>query len=265
MAQKFEHAVVIGAGPNGFAAAITLQRAGVQVLVLEGHATVGGGMRTAELTLPGYHHDVCSAIHPMAAFAPFFKTLPLERFGLEFVVPPVLAAHPFDDGHAAVLLYAFDETARLLGEDGDMYRKLVGRLLPIWPAIADDVLGPLGIPKHPIDLVRFGIKALLPATTIAKLYRSRHAKGLFAGMAAHSMQPLSKASTSAIALVLSIAGHLDSWPIPEEDHRQLPMQWLLTSSHWEESSRQMQKSRISVIFLRIMCSCSMSVLDSSFR
>jgi phytoene dehydrogenase-like protein len=215
MSRDLHSAVVVGAGPNGLAAAITLQRAGIQVLLLEGHSTVGGGMRTAELTLPGFKHDVCSAIHPMAALAPFFKTLPLEKFGLEFIDPPVLAAHPFDDGHAAVLLHSFEETAKLLGSDGDTYRRFVGDLIPLWPDIADDVLGPLGIPSHPIDLARFGFKALLPATALAKFYHSQHGKGLFAGMAAHSMQPLSKISTSAIALVLSVAGHLGGWPIPK--------------------------------------------------
>ena len=140
MTKHFDGAVVVGAGPNGLAAAITMQRAGVQVLLLEARSTVGGGMRTAELTLPGFQHDVCSAIHPMAALSPFFKTLPLERFGLEFIDPPVLAAHPFDDGHAAVLLNSFEETARLLGLDADTYRRFVGDLITLWPAIADDVL-----------------------------------------------------------------------------------------------------------------------------
>ncbi|MDW5266055.1 MULTISPECIES: NAD(P)/FAD-dependent oxidoreductase [Acidobacteriaceae] len=214
MAGNLEGAVVVGAGPNGLAAAITLQRAGVQVRLLEGRSTVGGGMRTASLTLPGFHHDVCSAVHPMAVLSPFFQTLPLERYGLQFIDPPVLAAHPFDDGSAAQLLQSFDRTAELLGRDGDVYRRLVGSLLPLWPVIADDVLGPLGLPSHPIDLARFGLKALSPATLLAKLYHSEHGKGLFAGMAAHSMQPLSSFSTSAIALVLSVAGHLRGWPIP---------------------------------------------------
>lgn len=214
MAGSFEGAVVVGAGPNGLAAAITLQRAGVQVRLLEGRSTVGGGMRTADLTLPGFHHDVCSAVHPMAAFSPFFQTLPLEEYGLQFIDPPVLAAHPFDDGSAAQLLHSFDESVKLLGKDGDVYTRVVGSLLSLWPRIADDVLGPLGIPSHPVDLARFGLKALLPATLLATLYRSQHAKGLFAGMAAHSMQPLSNVSTSAIALVLSVAGHLRGWPIP---------------------------------------------------
>lgn len=214
MRKHFDGAVVVGSGPNGLAAAITLQRAGVPVLLLEARSTVGGGMRTAELTLPGFRHDVCSAIHPMAALSPFFKSLPLEKFGLEFIDPPVLAAHPFDDGHAAVLLNSFEKTASLLGLDGDTYRRFVGELIPLWPAIADDVLGPLGLPDHPIDIARFGFKALLPATVLARFYKSQYGKGLFAGMAAHSMQPLSKVSTSAIALVLSVAGHLSGWPIP---------------------------------------------------
>jgi phytoene dehydrogenase-like protein len=219
MPRSFDRAVVVGSGPNGLAAAITLQRAGVDVLLLESHAALGGGMRTAELTLPGYRHDVCSAIHPMAVASPFFNTLPLQEFGLELIDPPVLAAHPLDDGSAAVLLRSVDDTARLLGPDGDVYRGLVGSLVPIWPAIAKDVLGPLHIPAHPIDLARFGVKALLPATVLARLFRSPRGKGLFGGMAAHSMQPLSKMTTSAIALVLSVVGHIHGWPIPKGGSR----------------------------------------------
>ncbi len=215
MVRDFDSAVVVGSGPNGLAAAITMQRAGVQVLLLEARSTIGGGMRTAELTLPGFHHDVCSAIHPMAALSPFFKTLPLEKFGLEFINPRYL--RPIRS-MMAMLRYCSTRSMRrqdFWGLDRDTYQRFVGDLIPLWPAIADDVLGPFGIPSHPIDLARFGFKALLPATTLAKFYHSEYGKGLFAGMAAHSMQPLSKISTSAIALVLSIAGHLSGWPLPK--------------------------------------------------
>jgi len=217
MATKDFHAVVVGAGPNGLAAAITLQRANLSVLLLESHPTVGGGMRTAELTLPGYRHDVCSAVHPLARLSPFLRMLPLREFGLEWIDPPVLAAHPFDDvdgGRAAVLLSSMEETARQLGGDGDAYRRLIGELLPLWPSIAEEILGPLGVPRHPVDLARFGIRALMPATLLAKFFHTREGKGLFAGMAAHSMQPLSSAATSAVALVLLAAGHLSGWPSP---------------------------------------------------
>jgi phytoene dehydrogenase-like protein len=214
MAKRFESAVVVGSGPNGLAAAITLQRSGISVLLLESHATVGGGMRTAELTLPGFHHDVCSAIHPMAAMSPFFRTLPLHDFGLEFIDPPVLAAHPFDDGTAAVLLHSLEETAGLLGSDAKVYRSLIGNVVSAWPSIVNDVLGPIGIPAHPVKLALFGMKALLPAATLARLFDTPQAKGLFAGMAAHSMQPLETMTTAAIAIVLSVAGHVRGWPIP---------------------------------------------------
>ncbi len=211
MAREFQ-GVVVGAGPNGLAAALVLPGAGFSVLLLEGRATVGGGMRTAELTLPGFLHDVCSAVHPLARLSPFLQTLPLEEFGVEWVEPPVLAAHPLEDGSAAVLLASMEDTARRLGVDGYAYRRLVGELVPLWPAIVNDVLGPMGVPRHPVDFARFGLKALMPATLLAKLFRTRAGKGLFAGMAAHTMQPLSGAGTSAVALVLLAAGHVGGWP-----------------------------------------------------
>jgi phytoene dehydrogenase-like protein len=213
MAPSDNRAIVIGSGPNGLAAAIALQQAGLQVKLLESSSTVGGGMRTAELTLPDFLHDVCSAIHPMAAASPFFNALPLARFGLEFIDPTVLAAHPFEDGSAAVLLRSFDETARALGPDEDAYRNLVGAVLRVWPAIVEDFLGPLGVPRSPIQFAEFGVRALMPASLLSKLFSSNRSRGLFAGMAAHSMQPLTRAATSAIALVLMTAGHKSGWPL----------------------------------------------------
>ncbi|WP_257670111.1 phytoene desaturase family protein [Parapedobacter tibetensis] len=208
-------AIVVGAGPNGLAAAITLQQEGLSVLVVEGNNTIGGGMRTAELTLPGFHHDVCSAVHPMAAGSPFFKTLPLEAHGLEYIHPPVLAAHPFDDGKAAVLKASFDETARFLGRDEEQYRRLYEPLLRLWPGIVADVLGPLRLPQNPIGLARFGLKALPSAKYISRIFHTVAAKGLWAGMAAHSLRPLSSFTTSAIGLVLTVNGHLNGWPLPK--------------------------------------------------
>jgi phytoene dehydrogenase-like protein len=215
MAKTEYDAVVVGSGPNGLAAAITLQRAGVAVLLLEGKDTIGGGMRSAELTLPGYTHDVCSAVHPMAAISPFFQSLPLHEYGLEFLEPPVLAAHPFDGGNAAVLLRSLERTAILLGEDERAYLALFEPLIKTWPLIAPDVLGPLRLPQHPLDIARFGMKALASADLLVNKFRTTEARGLFAGMAAHSSQPLSKLTTSAIGLVLSVAGHLKGWPIPK--------------------------------------------------
>lgn len=208
-------AVVVGAGPNGLAAAIALQQAGQKVLLLEGKSTIGGGMRTAELTLPGFHHDICSAVHPLAVGSPFFSTLPLDRFGLEYIFPEFPAAHPFDDGTAAFLSASLEQTAAALGKDEQAYIDLIRPVVNNWPSIASDILGPLGIPAHPFKLAAFGMKALAPAITVAKRFQTAAARGLWAGMAAHSMMPLTNAATSAIALVLMAAGHNKGWPIPK--------------------------------------------------
>jgi len=153
-------AVVVGSGPNGLAAAITLQQKGLSVLVVEAKAEIGGGMRTAELTLPGFIHDICSAIHPMAAASPFFGQLPLEEYGLEYIYPPTAAAHPFDDGTAAVLKGSVQETAGLLGVDERAYIQLMEPLVRDWPLLSPDVLGPLHFPRHPLMMAAFGLKAL---------------------------------------------------------------------------------------------------------
>lgn len=206
--------MVVGSGPNGLAAAITLQQAGLSVLVIEGKPTIGGGLRSAELTLPGFVHDICSAIHPLVAGSPFFKTLPLAEHGLTFVSPPVAAAHPLDGGRAAALRGSVAETARSLGVDEQTYTAILGPLVESWPGLAPDVLGPLRFPKHPIDLAAFGLNALQPVTWLAKRFKTTEARGLLAGMAAHSIQPLTNLTTSAIALVLTAVGHLQNWPVP---------------------------------------------------
>ncbi|MFD1873083.1 phytoene desaturase family protein [Hymenobacter bucti] len=215
MSDSTYDAVVIGSGPNGLAAAITMQQAGLSVLLLEGKKELGGGLRTAELTLPGFRHDICSAIHPLAAASPFFQTLPLAQYGLEYLTPPVAAAHPFDDGTAATVLTSLADTARDLGPDAGAYRRLLAPLVASWPGIANDVLAPLGFPKHPLDMARFGLPALLPATVLTRRFAGEKAKGLFAGMAAHAIQPLSNVTTSAIGLVLLIAAHRGGWPLPK--------------------------------------------------
>ncbi|MFC5412591.1 phytoene desaturase family protein [Larkinella bovis] len=214
-------AVVVGSGPNGLAAAITLQRAGLSVLILEGKPQIGGGLRSMELTLPGFLHDTCSAIHPLAAGSPFFRTLPLGSYGLEYIEPPVAAAHPFDDGTAAVLTRSVEETARLLGADEKAYLDFFKPLLNQWPRIDADVLGPLSLPKHPIDFALFGLKALPPSTWIGHLFKTKQARALWAGMAAHSIQPLSNFATSAIATVLMTVGHLRGWPLPKGGSQQI--------------------------------------------
>ncbi|HTI58098.1 NAD(P)/FAD-dependent oxidoreductase [Mucilaginibacter sp.] len=208
-------AVVVGSGPNGLAAAILLQQNGLSVLLIEGKDTIGGGMRSAELTLPGFTHDICSAIHPLAVGSPFFKTLPLAGYGLEYIYPGIAAAHPFDSGKAAVLLHSVSDTARLLGTDAKIYERLMQPVVNAWPGIASDVLGPLHYPKHPLAMARFGLTALRSATAVADRFATDAAKALFAGMAAHSMQPLTTLSTAAIALVLLSAGHLQGWPLPK--------------------------------------------------
>lgn len=207
-------AVVVGSGPNGLSAGIVLQQAGLSVLVLEAMDTIGGGLRSAELTLPGYLHDVCSAIHPLAAGSPFFNSLPLEQHGLQYVYPAISAAHPFDDGTAAVLKGSVEETAATLGIDQKAYTKLLNPVVKNWPGIAADVLAPLHFPKHPIDMAAFGLNALRSASSLATKFKTKEARGLWAGMAAHSIQPLSNLATSAIGMVLLTAGHIKGWPVP---------------------------------------------------
>lgn len=206
-------AIVVGSGPNGLAAAITLQQKGVSVLLLEAKSTIGGGLRTAEFTLPGFKHDVCSAVHPMAALSPFLQTLPLDKFGLEFIFPEVSAAHPLDGGQAAALYGSLQKTALHLGADEGAYLKLIEPVVKNWPKLVDNALGPLTIPKHPFTLAAFGLKALTAASFLAQRFKTEEAKALWAGMAAHSIQPLSNLSTSAIGLVLTAASHLKGWPV----------------------------------------------------
>jgi phytoene dehydrogenase-like protein len=209
-------AVVVGSGPNGLAAAITLARAGCSVLVCEANGAIGGGARSAELTLPGFVHDVCSAVHPLAAGSPFFKTLPLEHFGLKWIQPEIPLAHPLDDGSVACLFKDVDFTADSLGGDASAYRRLIKPLAARWQNLTNEFLQPmLHFPQHPITLTRFGVPAICPATMLAKfLFRHEPARALFAGIAAHSFLPLEAPVSSAFGLVLGLAGHAVGWPIP---------------------------------------------------
>ena len=208
-------AVVVGSGPNGLAAAILMQQNGLSVLLIEGKETIGGGMRSAELTLPGYLHDICSAIHPLAISSPFFETLPLAEHGLEFIYPNIAAVHPFDNGDAAILKHSLEETAIQFGIDEKAYINLIQPVVNDWPSIVPDVLGPLHLPRHPFAMARFGLKALRSASSVAGSFKTEKAKGLFAGMAAHCMQPLTNLSSAATALVLMSAAHLKDWPLPK--------------------------------------------------
>jgi phytoene dehydrogenase-like protein len=209
-------AVVIGSGPNGMAAAITLARRQRSVLVVEAGPVLGGGARSAELTLPGFVHDVCSAIHPLGIASPFFRDVaPLAQHGLEWIHPPAPLAHPLDDGTAAVMEKSIDETGRTLGPDAAAYRRLMEPLVSNATALFDETLKPLGPPRHPLLMARFGLRALWPATMLARSWFSGpRARAMFAGVAAHSILPLETMLTSAVGLMLGVAGHAVGWPLP---------------------------------------------------
>jgi phytoene dehydrogenase-like protein len=215
-------AVVVGAGPNGLAAAIELARAGLDVCVLEAGAEIGGGARSAELTQPGFLHDTCSAIHPMGAVSPFFRSLPLERWGLEWIYSPVALAHPFDDGTAATLLPSLEQTADALGPDGAAYRRLMSPLVAGAETLFREVLKPLRLSKHPLLIGRFGLVALQSCHRLIKLHFSgEQARALVAGCGAHSAVPLERAGTSAIGLILMLAAHTAGWPCALGGSRQI--------------------------------------------
>lgn len=215
--QSEQHdAVVIGSGPNGLAAAIALARAGCSVLVREGNEQIGGGARSAELTLPGFRHDVCSAVHPLAVASPFFRELPLEQHGLSWIFAPASLAHPFDGGAAVVVERSLERTAAALGRDADAYRRLIGGMVERWPGLIDHLLGPLRPPSHPLALARFGMHGLRSALGLARArFSGEPARAAWAGMAGHSMLPLERLVTAAFALVLTITAHRPGWPIPK--------------------------------------------------
>ncbi|MGA7414611.1 MAG: NAD(P)/FAD-dependent oxidoreductase [Bryobacteraceae bacterium] len=208
-------AVVIGSGPNGLSAAIVVAQTGRSVLVVEADPQIGGGTRSAELTVPGFLHDVCSAVHPMAVATSFFRSLPLEKHGLEWIHPPLPLAHPFDDGSAAVLHRSLETTCSALGNGGEGYRNLIGPVVANWDAIEADALGPERFPRHPWAAARFGLRAIRSAESLARdVLKTERSRALFAGLAAHSVLPLDQPATAAIGLVLGAAAHVAGWPIP---------------------------------------------------
>ena len=209
-------AVVVGSGPNGLAAAVTLAQRGLRVTVLEGHDEIGGGTRTAELTVPGLRHDVCSAIHPFGVASPYLSSLPLADHGLVWRWPEVDLAHPLDDGTAGVMVRDLDETAAGLGADGGRWRSVFGPLAERFDDLAPEVLGPvLHLPRRPVLLARFGLRAALPASVLARRFRTDAARALFAGCAAHICRPLDRPTTSGVGTTLITAGHRHGWPVAE--------------------------------------------------
>ena len=208
-------AVIVGSGPNGLAAAIAIAQTGRKVVVFESADAIGGGCRSAELTLPGFVHDVCSAVHPFAVVSPFFRSLPLAAHGLEWISPPVMLAHPLDDGPSACVYKSLQRTADGLGSDGPAYRTLFEPLAESWPRIEESVLGPLGWPRHPIALARFATRALKPARAAARRhFAGTPARALFAGMAAHSILPLDRRPSAGVALAITLVAHVGGWCIP---------------------------------------------------
>jgi phytoene dehydrogenase-like protein len=210
-------AVVIGSGPNGLAAAIELTRAGWDVEVYEAKSTVGGGMRTLEITEPGFYHDICSAIHPMGLSSKFFRSVPLDQYGVEWIQPELPLAHPFDDGTSAILARNFAETSESLGVDGKNWRSLMKPFADNWDKILHEFLGPINhIPSYPLILAYFGLHAIQPARILANWrFSEERARALFAGIAAHVIMPLDHSPTAAFGLTLGAAGHAVGWPLPK--------------------------------------------------
>jgi phytoene dehydrogenase-like protein len=211
--QKYD-AVVVGSGPNGFAAAITLARADHSVLLIEAKEELGGGMRSSDLTLPGFLHDICSAVHPLGVASPFFRSLELKSQGLEWIFPPASLAHPLDDGTAIILDRSVDATAESLGIDGRNYRRLMQPVVNNWEDLLAEILQPLHFPRHPLNMAKFGLLARYSINQIVnKYFVDTRGQTLFCGIAAHSTLPSNRTGGAAFGLLLAAAGHTVGWPV----------------------------------------------------
>jgi phytoene dehydrogenase-like protein len=277
MSESFD-AVVVGSGPNGLAAALTVARAGRSVLVIEGAEEPGGGCRTAALTLPGYRHDLCSAIHPMAAASPFFRELPLADHGLEWVESPAAVAHPLDDAPAVLLERSVEETASALGPDGATYQALFAPWVEAWPRLERALLGPLRLPGPTALalLARFGVLALRSAGGLARRFRDPRSRALLAGLAGHSVLPLERAASAAVALVLGVAGHRGGWPLPRGGAGRITgalvgyLQALggeVRCGHWVRSLAELPRSKVVLLDLtpRQVLSLAGAALPSGYK
>ncbi len=215
-------AVVVGSGPNGLAAAVALAKTGLSVLVVEARSTIGGGTRTEELTLPGFFHDVCSSVHPLALASPFFRRLSLERYGLSWIEPPTPVAHVLDSDRVVTLEHSLDATAASFGRDGGAYRRLFEPFVSSFDELLEAILGPLRFPEHPALLARFGLPALRSFQGLARSrFRGEEPQAVLAGIAAHAMLPLDRLATGSIALLLGAAGHAVGWPIARGGSRSI--------------------------------------------
>ncbi len=207
-------AVVIGSGPNGLSAAIKLAQANLSVLLIEAKSTIGGGMRSAEVTLPGFHHDLCASILPLGIGSPLFKSLPLTSYGLKWIEPISPLAHPFKEGECVILDKSIETTCNYLGQDAVAYKNLMEPFVSSWNELAVDILGPLQFPSHPLLFARFGLQAIRSAEGLGNSkFHTRETRALFAGLAAHSTLPLNKLLTAGYALVLGILAHSVGWPV----------------------------------------------------
>ena len=221
MSKQYD-AIVVGAGPNGLAAAIELARSGKRVCVYEANEVIGGGARSGALTLPGFVHDTCSAVHPLAVGSPFFKSLSLAEYGLEFIYPPAAAAHPFDDGTAILLHRSVEQTSQQLGADARSYQRLLTPLVRDWEILAPQLLGPIRFPHHPFAMARFGLHAIRSASHFLRSrFKEDRTRAFFAGAVAHSCLSLDRVGTTAFGLVLLTLGHYGGWPVPRGGSQQI--------------------------------------------